>query len=130
MNNSSLTTNTAHYHALYVDDTLYQTHASSTHTANWAIDWLNQSISVKGGRHILTLDIEAGYEIVESVEEDNRWTAPAAIYQPYDLDVDPDHTVNRTAPPDRNPESYSFYSCDVDTSSLFNLVVDSITGVR
>ena len=84
----------------------------ATHTANTDLTTNNLSISLKGGRHHFKLIIDYLSSITESDETDNSWLIAPAIYEPYDLDTDTDHLILRDEPPDRNPEGYSFFSCD------------------
>ncbi|OGF64330.1 MAG: hypothetical protein A2Y62_08405 [Candidatus Fischerbacteria bacterium RBG_13_37_8] len=60
---------------------------------------------------MLKLFIDADNELDESVETDNTYIT-LAVYEPYDLDADPDHMISHSPPPDRNPEGYTNYSCD------------------
>jgi hypothetical protein len=101
-----------HRNTYYVDDVEYNYQTGST-AANSAAYYLNLAFTgIKGGRHMIKLVIDSANDISESNENDNTWIAAPAIFVPYSLDNDPDHKLINTAPPDRNPQGYTYYSCD------------------
>ena len=102
----------SHNNALYVDDAFTVAFSQTTHAANTTLSTMNFGIDLKGGRHMLKVEIDVYGTLTESNENDNSWIAQVAVYQPYDLDTDTDHLIVRTAPPTRNPEGYLYYSCD------------------
>ena len=110
-NNSSVTAG-AHVHKLYVDDAEELSFSRASHTANTTYELMNNTLWHKGGRSMLKLSIDANNQLTESLETDNTWIAPFAVFEPYDLYTDADRSISRTAPPDRDPAGYSYYSVD------------------
>ena len=110
-NNSSVDAG-AHAHKLFVDDVEELSFARASHLSNTVYELMNYTLWHRGGRSMLKLSIDADNQLAESLETDNEWIAPFAVFAPYDLYTDTDKSLTRTAPPDRDPEGYNYYSVD------------------
>jgi serine protease len=99
---------------IYRDDAIVLAYSPSGLGANSALFGQDDAISVRGGRHHLRMQLDTNDSVDESLEDNN---SDVIAYVWDGMSITKDVPINYTRGANRNPQGYSYYSCDGFTNN-------------